>query len=61
MDHLLANSENPIPEPGQPDEAGKDDDLDEDDTDAVATHIRKMGGTVNDADMVAQASRVVRG
>ena len=58
MDHLIANSENPIPPPDQ--QGGTTstsaDDVDEDDQDAVAAHIKKMGGTVNDADMVAQAS-----
>ena len=54
MDHLLANSDNPIPAPDQQGPAPAGDDEDEDDKEALAAHIKKMGGTVNEDDLVAK-------
>nr|XP_031859487.1 uncharacterized protein CI109_005135 [Kwoniella shandongensis]KAA5526559.1 hypothetical protein CI109_005135 [Kwoniella shandongensis] len=54
MDHLLANSENPIPDLSSATGTGAED-VDEDDEDAVKAHIKKMGGEVNDTDLVAKS------
>ncbi|WWC89065.1 uncharacterized protein L201_003983 [Kwoniella dendrophila CBS 6074] len=49
MDHLLENSEKPIPEAGEADE--------EEDEDSVKANIKKIesGGTVDDSDLVARS------
>ncbi|CAD6588672.1 MAG: hypothetical protein TREMPRED_005119 [Tremellales sp. Tagirdzhanova-0007] len=53
MDHLLENSDNAIPDPSTQISSGTGgDDLDEDDQDAVTAHIKKMGGTVTQSDLV---------
>lgn len=58
MDHLIANSDNPIPDPSTFSASGTGgDDVDEDDEDAVKAHIKKMG-TASDADLVAQVGLV---
>lgn len=57
MDHILSNSDNPIPptdQQGAPTTSNTGEDFDEDDKDALAAHIRSKGGVVNDADMVAK-------
>ncbi|ODN72711.1 hypothetical protein L202_08149 [Cryptococcus amylolentus CBS 6039] len=48
MDHLLNNSDKPIP-------AAATEEVDEDDEDAVKAHIEKLGGTVDDSDAVAKS------
>ncbi|KAK1923979.1 DNA-binding protein [Papiliotrema laurentii] len=49
MDHLINNADNPIP-------SSTAEDVDEDDDDdAVHAHIKKMGGTVDDSDLVAKS------
>ncbi|WVR06777.1 hypothetical protein IAU60_003812 [Kwoniella sp. DSM 27419] len=57
MDHLLENSEKPVPDPSSsaPGTGAGADEVDEDDEDAVKAHIKKMGGDVNDSDMVAKS------
>ncbi len=56
MDHLLANSDNPIPDPSTQSSAeAAGDDVDEDDQDAVTAHIKKMG-TASEADLVPQVN-----
>ena len=53
MDHLLENSDNAIPDPSTQTTSGADgENLDEDDQDAVTAHIKKMGGTVTESDLV---------
>lgn len=56
MDHLLANSENPIPPADQQLKGSEADDFDEEDTDALAAHIKSKGGTVKDEDLQARVS-----
>jgi hypothetical protein len=52
MDHLLANSDNPVPDPSTQSSAGPGcEEVDGDDHDAVTAHIKKMG-TASDADLV---------
>ncbi|AFR97249.1 DNA-binding protein [Cryptococcus neoformans C23] len=48
MDHLLANSDKPIPE-------AMGEQVDEDDEEAVEAHIKKLGGAVDDSDAVAKS------
>lgn len=48
MDHLLANADKPIPE-------SMDEQIDEDDEEAVRAHIKKLGGAVDDSDAVAKS------
>ncbi|ADV23763.1 DNA-binding protein [Cryptococcus gattii E566] len=48
MDHLLANADKPIPE-------AMDEQIDEDDEEAVRAHIKKLGGAVDDSDAVAKS------
>jgi hypothetical protein len=52
MDHLINNADNPIP-------SSTAEDVDEDDDDAVHAHIKKMGGTVDDSDLVAKVGRTL--
>ena len=52
MDHVLANSETPVPEAG-----AEPMDIDEDDDkEGLEAHIKKLGGSVNDEEMVAKVS-----
>lgn len=50
MDHLINNADSPVPDPSSL--AGAD--VDDDDDDAVKAHIKKMGGTVDDGDLIAK-------
>ena len=53
MDHLLANSEKAVPEAGaEPVEVDE-----EDDDEGLKAHIKKLGGAVNDEEMVAKVSK----
>ena len=52
MDHLFANSDKPVPDPStQTLPSGSVENVDEDDENAAATHIKKMG-TASEADLV---------
>jgi hypothetical protein len=51
MDHLLNNADKAIPEGGADYSPA---DVDDDDEDAAQAHIKKMGGNVDDADLVAK-------
>lgn len=49
MDHLLNNADKPVPEDG----SGGDHD-DDDDEEAGIAHIKKMGESVDDSELVAK-------
>ena len=56
MDHLIANTDNPVPAADQQGAStSNDDDVDEEDKEALAAHIQKMGGTVDGPEQVAQS------
>ncbi|ORY26338.1 ubiquitin-related domain-containing protein [Naematelia encephala] len=57
MDHLLANSDNPIPAADQQaaSSSSANEDFDEEDTDALAAHIKSKGGSIKDDDLVAKS------
>ena len=55
MDHLINNAERPIPDPSTLSAEG----IDEDDDDAVKAHIKKMGRSVDDSDLVAKVGDYV--
>ncbi|KAK4687826.1 UBX domain-containing protein 1/4, partial [Tremellales sp. Uapishka_1] len=44
MDHLLGNSEKPVPAAGEQGKKDAEMDEDEDDQEALAAHVKKMGG-----------------
>ncbi len=62
MDHILSNMDNPIPAPGTESSTDmtsrkfEDDDMSDDDREALAAHIAKMGGKPGDADQVEAKS-----
>lgn len=54
MDHLLANTDNPVPEASEQGASGDGGDIDEDDDDeGLKAHIAKLGG---DEGLVAKVS-----
>ncbi|WVF71151.1 hypothetical protein IAT40_005949 [Kwoniella sp. CBS 6097] len=60
MDHILENSDKAIPDSSEQGGSGAGtgagaEDVDEDDEDAVKAHIKKMGGEVNDSQLVARS------
>jgi hypothetical protein len=55
MDHLINNADKPIPSPEDQGKAAPaaGDDYDEDDKDALAAHVKKMGGAAGSEDVDA--------
>jgi hypothetical protein len=48
MDHILANTDNPVPSADQQTSSTSNTEADEDDQEGLAAHIKKMGGTAGE-------------